>query len=86
VFDAKLEQLLVRYVVDTTKMWMHGWGIKAESGDGRQDGLPTRLMGDRELDICLMRRERRTVYRSGYIQFANLTCSCEHLGAYAENQ
>jgi putative transposase len=30
-----------------------------------------------------MRRERRTVYRSGYIQFANLTYQGEHLAAYA---
>jgi putative transposase len=30
-----------------------------------------------------MRRDRRTVYRSGYIQFANLTYLGEHLAAYA---
>ena len=34
-------------------------------------------------DICLMRRDRRTVYRSGDIQFANLTYLGEHLAAYA---
>ena len=30
-----------------------------------------------------MRRDRRSVYRSGYIQFANLTYLGEHLAAYA---
>ncbi|WP_413275766.1 Mu transposase C-terminal domain-containing protein [Floridanema evergladense] len=33
--------------------------------------------------MCLMRRDRRVVYRSGYIQFANLTYQGEHLAAYA---
>ena len=33
--------------------------------------------------MCLMKRERRRVYRSGYIQFANLTYQGEHLAAYA---
>jgi putative transposase len=71
----ELEQLLVRYVVDHYNV-----ALDARMGDqsrmsrweaGRIAQL--RLMGDRELDICLMRRDRRTVYRSGYIQFANLT-------------
>jgi putative transposase len=35
------------------------------------------------IDLCLMRRERRTVYRSGYIQFATLVYQGEHLAAYA---
>ncbi|MCP6761973.1 MAG: Mu transposase C-terminal domain-containing protein [Fischerella sp. CENA71] len=41
------------------------------------------LVGERELDICLMRRARRVVYRGGYIQFANLTYQGEHLAGYA---
>jgi putative transposase len=45
--------------------------------------LRLQLLSERELDICLMRRDRRTVYRSGYIQFANLTYLGEHLAAYA---
>ena len=39
-------------------------------------------MSDRELDICLMRRDRRVVYRGGYIQFANLNYRGEHLEGY----
>ena len=81
----QLEQLLVRYVVDH-----YNQRIDARMGDqsrigrweaGRIAQLP--LLGERELDICLLRREQRTVYRNGYIQFANLTYLGEHLAAYA---
>jgi putative transposase len=65
----QLEQLLVRYLVDH-----YNRAIDARMGDqsrigrweaGRIAQLP--LLGERELDLCLMRRERRSVYRSGYI-------------------
>ncbi|MBE9010807.1 Mu transposase C-terminal domain-containing protein [Pseudanabaenaceae cyanobacterium LEGE 13415] len=81
----QLERLLVRYVVDH-----YNQRIDARMGDqsrvgrweaGRMAQLP--LLGERELDICLMRRDQRTVYRNGYIQFANLTYQGEHLAAYA---
>jgi putative transposase len=81
----QVEQLLVRYVVDH-----YNQRIDARMGDqsrvgrweaGRMAQLP--LLGERELDICLMRRDQRTVYRNGYIQFANLTYQGEHLAAYA---
>ena len=81
----QLEQLLVRYIVDH-----YNEAIDARMGNqtrigrweaGRIAQLP--LLGDRELDLCLMRRERRRVYRSGYLQFASLTYQGEHLAAYA---
>lgn len=81
----QLEQLLVRYLVDN-----YNQGLDARMGDqsrigrweaGRIAQLP--LLGERELDLCLMRRERRIVYRSGYIQFANLTYQGEHLAGNA---
>ncbi len=81
----QLEQLLVRYLVDH-----YNQAVDARMGNqsrmarweaGRITQL--RLLGDRELDLCLMRRDRRTVYRSGYLQFANLTYQGEHLAAYA---
>jgi putative transposase len=80
----QLEQLLVRYLVDH-----YNPAIDARLGDqsrigrweaGRIAQLP--LLGERELDLCLMRRDRRSVYRSGYLQFANLTYQGEHLAAY----
>jgi putative transposase len=81
----QLERLLVRYVVDH-----YNQRIDARMGDqsrigrweaGRIAQLP--LLGERELDICLMRRNQRTVYRNDYLQFANLTYLGEHLAAYA---
>jgi putative transposase len=81
----QLDQLLVRYIVDH-----YNQRLDARMGDqsrigrweaGRKGHLP--LLGERELDICLLRRDRRTVYRHGYLQFANLTYQGEHLAAYA---
>lgn len=80
----QLEQLLVRYIVDS-----YNQNLDARMGNqtrigrweaGRMAQLP--LLGERELDICLMRRDRRTIYLHGYIQFANLTYQGEHLAAY----
>ena len=81
----QLERLLVRYIVDHYNQMIDArMGNQSRIGRweaGRMAQLA--LLGDRELDICLMKRERRSVYRSGYIQFANLTYQGEHLGAYA---
>lgn len=81
----QLEQLLVRYVVDH-----YNRAIDARMGNQSRIGrweagriAQLSLLGERELDLCLMRRDRRSVYRSGYIQFANLTYQGEHLAGYA---
>jgi putative transposase len=80
----QLEKQIVRYIVDR-----YNQGIDPRTGDqsrlGRWESarlaqLP--LLSDRELDICLMRRDRRVIYRGGYIQFANLTYRGEHLEGY----
>jgi putative transposase len=81
----QLEQLLVRYVVDHYNVALDarmGNQTRMERWDaGRVVQL--QLMSDRELDLCLMRRDRRTVYRNGYIQFASLIYQGEHLAAYS---
>lgn len=83
----QLEKQIVRYIVDR-----YNQGIDPRSGDQTRIGrwesarlaqLP--LLSDRDLDICLMRRDRRVVYRGGYIQFANLHYRGEHLDGYAGN-
>lgn len=81
----QLEQMLVRYIVDHYNQALDA-RMAEQSRIGRWEAgrmaqLP--LLGERELDMCLMRRDRRVVYRSGYIQFANLTYQGEHLAAYA---
>lgn len=80
----QLEKYIVRYVVER-----YNPGIDARIGDqtrlGRWESggtvqLP--ILSERELDICLMRRDRRVVYRGGYIQFANLSYRGEYLEGY----
>jgi len=81
----QLERLLVRYIVDHYNQMIDArMGNQSRVGRWEAGGkaqLP--LLGERELDICLMRRDHRTVYRNGYLQFANLTYQGEHLAAYA---
>jgi putative transposase len=80
-----LERLLVRYIVDHYNQAVDA-RMRDQSRLGRWEAgriAQLALLGERKLDICLMRRERRTVYRSGYLQFANLVYQGEHLAAYA---
>jgi putative transposase len=81
----EVERLFVRYIVER-----YNQGLDARMGNqtrfgrweaGRITELP--LLGERELDVCLMRREKRTVYRGGYIKFAGLVYRGEYLGACA---
>jgi putative transposase len=41
------------------------------------------LISERDLDICLMKQTRRSIYRGGYLQFENLTYRGENLAGYA---
>lgn len=41
------------------------------------------LLSERELDICLMRQMRRSIYRGGYLQFENFMYRGENLAGYA---
>ncbi|WP_206602899.1 Mu transposase C-terminal domain-containing protein [Leptolyngbya ohadii] len=80
----QLDRLLVRYIVDRYNQGIDG-RMRDQTRIGRWEAgatMPLPLMSDRELDICLMRRERRQVYRGGYLQFANLSYRGEHLGGY----
>ncbi|NEP54079.1 MAG: hypothetical protein F6K65_36925 [Moorea sp. SIO3C2] len=81
----ELERLIVRYIVDS-----YNQKVDARMGDqsriARWEGGCSgalAVLGERELDICLMRRESRTVYRRGYLQFANLVYRGDCLGGYA---
>lgn len=44
------------------------------------------LIEERDLDILLMRQDRRRVYRGGYIRFSNLIYRGEYLAGYAGQQ
>jgi putative transposase len=81
----QLEQLLVRYIVDRYNQQIDAW-MANQTRIGRWEAGRSAqlvLLGERDLDICLMRRDQRTVYRNGYIQLAKLTYQGEHLGGYA---
>ncbi|MBD1847518.1 Mu transposase C-terminal domain-containing protein [Cyanobacteria bacterium FACHB-63] len=81
----ELEQLFVAYVVNR-----YNRGLDARMGnqtriDRWEAGLlkPPTEIPERQLDICLMKQTRRTIYRGGYLQFENLTYQNDALAAYA---
>lgn len=81
----ELEKLLVRFIVDK-----YNQSIDARLGNQTrfqrwEAGLiaDPNLISERDLDICLMKQTRRTIYRNGYLQFENLTYQGENLAGYA---
>jgi len=81
----ELEQLLVRFIVDK-----YNQSIDARMGDQtrfqRWEGgliVAPSLISERDLDICLMKQTRRTIYRGGYLQFENLMYRGDRLEGYA---
>ena len=81
----ELEQQLVRYLVDN-----YNQRLDVRMGDQTrfqrwEAGLIANpdIFTERELDICLMKQTRRTVYREGYLRFENLTYRGENLAGYA---
>ncbi|MEH2241374.1 Mu transposase C-terminal domain-containing protein [Nostoc sp.] len=79
-----LQLLIVRYVVDN-----YNQRLDARSGQTRfqrwEAGLPAlpSLIDERQLDICLMKKTRRSIYKGGYVSFENITYRGEYLSAYA---
>ena len=80
-----LERLLVRYIVDRYNQLPDSRTGKqsriARWEEGRRVQPP--LISERELDILLMRIDRRRVYQGGYIKFVNLPYQGEYLAGYA---
>lgn len=81
----ELNLLLVRYIVDN-----YNQRIDARSGNQTrfqrwEAGLPAlpTLINERQLDICLMKKARRSIYKGGYVSFENITYRGEYLAAYA---
>ncbi|WP_432813325.1 Mu transposase C-terminal domain-containing protein [Pantanalinema sp. GBBB05] len=81
----ELEQLFVAYLVNR-----YNRGLDARMGNQtRMERWEAGLLKqpieipERHLDICLMKQTRRTIYRSGYLQFENLTYQSDDLVAYA---
>ncbi len=81
----QLEQVLVRYIVDN-----YNQSIDARMADQTRfqrwdSGLlaAPHIFSERELDICLMKKTKRSVQRGGYLQFENLMYRGENLGGFA---
>jgi putative transposase len=80
----ELEQSLVRYIVDN-----YNQRVDSRMGDQtrfqRWDAglMATHLIAERDLDICLMKQTRRSIYRGGYLKFENLDYRGECLADYA---
>jgi putative transposase len=80
-----LEWLLVKYIVDRYNQ-LPDARMGNESRIARWEAgkiVQPPLIEERELDILLMRQDRRTVYQGGYIRFANLVYRGEYLAGYA---
>ncbi|PZO57438.1 MAG: transposase [Phormidesmis priestleyi] len=84
----QLEGLLIRYIVDNYNQ-QPDTRTGEESRMARwSSGLMSQAQAleERELDLLLMRQDRRRVYRGGYIRFANLLYKGEYLEGYVGQQ
>jgi putative transposase len=81
----ELEKLLVRYIIDRYNQLPDARGEEQSRVKRWEEGMIVQpeLLDGRELDILLMRQERRCVYKGGYIRFANEVYKGEYLGGYA---
>lgn len=81
----ELEQLFVAYLVNRYNQGLDarmGNQTRAERWDAGLQRKPP-VIPERELDICLMKQTRRSIYRGGYVQFENLTYQSDDLAPYA---
>jgi len=81
----QLEQYLVRYIVDKYNQRIDARMCDQTRFQRSESGLLAvpPLIGERELDICLMKQSRRRIQRGGYLQFENLIYRGECLAPYA---
>jgi len=84
----QLEGLLIRYIVDN-------YNQQPDTRTGEESRMArwssglmfqAQALEERELDLLLMRQDRRRVYRGGYIRFANLLYKGEYLEGYVGQQ
>jgi putative transposase len=70
----ELDQFLVRYIADNYNQRPCPKDRSQTRFQRWEGGLLARstLMRERDLDICLMKKTRRTIYKGGYLNFENL--------------
>ena len=84
----QLEGLLIRYIVDNYNQQPDTRTSKESRISRWRSGLTAiaPALEERELDLLLMRQDRRRVYRGGYIRFANLLYKGEYLEGFVGQQ
>ena len=84
----QLEGLLIRYIVDNYNQQLDSRTGQESRLSRWRSGLTATAIAleERELDLLLMRQDRRRVYRGGYIRFANLLYKGEYLEGYVGQQ
>ena len=84
----QLEGLLIRYIVDNYNQQPDARTGKESRMSRWRTGLTAiaAALEERDLDLLLMRQDRRRVYRGGYIRFANLLYKGEYLEGYVGQQ
>jgi putative transposase len=80
-----LQLLLVRYIVDNYNQRLDARTKNQTRFQRWEAGLPVMpaLLKERELDICLMKKTRRSIYKGGYLSFENILYRGESLAACA---
>jgi putative transposase len=81
----ELQLLLVRYIVDNYNQRLDARTKNQTRFQRWEAGLPVMpaLLKERELDICLMKKTRRSIYKNGYLSFENILYRGESLAACA---
>ena len=80
----ELHLLLVRYLVDNYNQRVDARTKDQTRFQRWEAGLPNQpaLIKERELDICLMKKTRRTIYKGGYLSFENIMYRGDYLAGY----
>lgn len=80
----ELHLLLVRYIVDNYNQRLDNRSgqTRFQRWEGGLTALPS-VIEERQLDVCLMKKTRRSIYKGGYVSFENITYRGEYLAAYA---
>ncbi|GCL44160.1 transposase-like Mu [Dolichospermum planctonicum] len=81
----ELHLLLVRYIIDNYNQRLDARTKEQSRFQRWEAGLPAlpKIVKERELDVCLMKKTRRSIYKGGYLSFENIMYRGDYLAAYA---
>ncbi|MBD2566641.1 Mu transposase C-terminal domain-containing protein [Anabaena lutea] len=81
----ELHLLLARYIIDNYNQRLDARTKEQSRFQRWEAGLPAlpKMVKERELDVCLMKKTRRSIYKGGYLSFENIMYRGDYLAAYA---